>query len=350
MENTIRHRIIGGVFGLEVDLEGAQDPQFLRKGDILFVNARSALYCLVQRLTPKHIWMPSYLCSSMLDAIRGTNTSIRLYEVDYDLRSPSLKWIAEISRGDIVVIVDYFGFPADPEIAFKARKKGAWVLEDACQALLTEVPRSIIDFVIFSPRKFLGIPDGGILWIQTAKGQVSSISNLLLEPAPQEWWFTAFCSSFLRREFDLKGVAHNWFNLFKTSEAHCPIGLYAMSELSQTLLRQGFNYERIARQRQNNYLALLERLADIALFPNLSTGIIPLGFPVRVPNRDRIQQALFNHKIYPPVHWPLNRHVPEHFRDSHRLASHLMTLPCDQRYDIEGMQHMAAVVTKEMRK
>jgi hypothetical protein len=33
--------------------------------------------------------------------------------------------------------------------------------------------------------------------------------------------------------------------------------------------------------------------------------------------------------------------VPTHFGDSHRLSSKVMSLPCDQRYQVEDMSRLA---------
>jgi hypothetical protein len=90
-------------------------------------------------------------------------------------------------------------------------------------------------------------------------------------------------------------------------------------------------------------------LGDIALFPGLSPEVVPLGFPIRVRNRDQIRQALFEHDIYPPVHWPIQGIVPAEFRDSHRLSAEIMTLLCDQRYSRQDMDRMAQLVLQELR-
>jgi len=67
---------------------------------------------------------------------------------------------------------------------------------------------------------------------------------------------------------------------------------------------------------------------------------------MRVQNRDRLRQILFDQEIYPPVHWPIQDVVSEKFIESHRLSAEIMTLPCDQRYDIRDMERMAEAVRK----
>jgi len=91
-------------------------------------------------------------------------------------------------------------------------------------------------------------------------------------------------------------------------------------------------------------------LSHVGIFPELPSQVVPLGFPIRLKNRDAVRQRLFNHDIYPPVHWLIQRIVPSEFRDSHRLAAEIMTLPCDQRYDSEDMHRMAQLILKVLKK
>ena len=87
-------------------------------------------------------------------------------------------------------------------------------------------------------------------------------------------------------------------------------------------------------------------LGKLALRPQLSADVVPLGFPVRLGNRDVVREALQDVRIYPPVHWPLQGVVPESFKASHVLSSEILTLPCDQRYGADEMEQMADVVLK----
>jgi dTDP-4-amino-4,6-dideoxygalactose transaminase len=278
----------------------------------------------------------------MIGAIDPNMTVLRFYEVNFDLKVRSNQWVSEVTSGDLVIFIDYFGFPYDRQLGLCVKEKGAWVLEDACQALLSREVGGSSDFVIFSPRKFLGVPDGGVLILN----RELDFHDIDLVPSPAEWWLQAFCAGVLRREFDVHGGNRRWFELFQQTELTSPIGYYAMSELSKALLMHSFDYSTISQQRIDNYRLLARALADIALFPSLSANIVPLGFPIRVKNRDRLRQVLFDHKIYPPVHWPIRGIVPGKFRDSHKLAGEIMTLPCDQRYDAIDMKRMAELVNE----
>lgn len=340
-----RSQIIGGMFGLgEMSNPRHSHPPFLNGNSVLLANARSGISLLIKLLSPARVWMPSYFCGPVLKAVDERMAAVKLYEVDYDLTQPSSEWLDSVRPNDLVVILDYFGFPCDLQCKQRVKEQGAWVLEDACQALLSEDVGRFSDFVLFSPRKFLGIPDGGILVCNHA----IPCDTVAMEPPPPKWWLKALSASVLRREFDLHGGDRRWFELFQESEIEGPIGPYAMSELSRALLLHSFDYSMIAEKRIRNYQLLANALGEFGLFPFLPEGVVPLGFPIRIKDRDRVRHALFKHEIYLPVHWPIKGVVPETFSDSHRLASELATLPCDQRYTDSDMERMIRCVTEEM--
>jgi dTDP-4-amino-4,6-dideoxygalactose transaminase len=108
------------------------------------------------------------------------------------------------------------------------------------------------------------------------------------------------------------------------------------------------DFDAIGRRRCANYDRLATHLADIALFATRSSGVVPLAFPIRVKDRDRIRQALFDQHIYPPIHWSLKGLVPDMFVESHCLSLEIMSLPCDQRYDQRDMDRIIKAVRAAM--
>lgn len=337
--------IIGGLFGLEGALHPREiTPPFLTGRDIFLVNGRCCIWLLVDRLRPRRVWVPSFLCGEgILAGIDPNITAVRFYEVDYDLNVRSREWISEVASNDLVIFIDYFGYPSDRQCAAGVREKGAWVLEDACHALLSDQVGRDSDFVLFNMVKWIGVPDGAILRFP----EKIPLNDLFLETPAPAWWLKALQSSVIRREFDDGIPTREWFQLFRATENTMPVGPYAMSQLSQTIMKYSVDYSAIAKKRVNNYTVLLERLEEYALIPRVEPGVVPLGFPIRMANRDAVRQALFDDRIYPPVHWSLDGFVPARYEDSFRLSRDIMTLPCDQRYGPEDMERMAATILRK---
>ncbi len=284
---------IGGAFPLK---KGNFTLPFKSGGCLLTTNARSALYILHKLLKPKTTWLPSYCCRSIVHP----EYNVKFYAVNKNLNIQPF----QADRDDLVLVINYFGFPHQ-EIDTKAV-----VVEDAAQAYFTPTRA---DYAIFSPTKCLGTPDGGILW---SKKPI----HWPLEDAPKEWL-----------QWAERGRQPNGFEATQKAKSLSPTGPYRMH--FQDCL---YHDPAWADQYIRNYVYLQERLPS---FMGVARGI-PTGFPILVERRDELLQKLYAERIYPPVHWRIEGVVPQKFADSHWLSQHIMTLPCDYRYNETDMQRM----------
>lgn len=333
--------LIGGKFGLEDFRELVERPlPFLQGNHILLASGRCGIRLLVDLLRPANVWLPSYLCEVMLQAVQPTQSRLNFYEIDYDLQLPALDWLEGVQAGDLVVGIAYFGFPVAAGLAAQVKRRGAWFLEDDSQALLSQHSQAQVDFRLYSVRKFFGVPDGAIL----AASDPSFEFPAGLPPPPARWWLQSLQAALLRREFDRRGGDREWFRLGQLVESATPSLPCRMSELSQRMFGFAFDLQLMSSRRIRNYKVLLERLGRLALFPDLPEGVVPLGFPLRLESRQAVRQELFRHDIYPIVHWPLRGWVPASYKDSHRLSRHILTLICDQRYGADDMRRTIAVL------
>lgn len=342
-EQEDKHRrLIGGVFGLPERVHELAEPVgetwlFQRLGTVRVVNARSAFFLIGKTLRPRKVWLPSYLCEAVVQGFQGAAVPMEFFPVNDRLHCESTGWLERVQRGDLVLRINYFGFVNTDPVFGEAISRGAWVVDDAAHALLTKDIGAAASFVVYSPRKFIGVPDGGFLVPMIP----TEISWPPLQPVPTVWWLETFSASQLRRDFDLGSLGRDWFPKFQNAEQTAPTGSFAMSEFSAHLLDQCFDFSTIALNRRANYLQLLKHLHDFALFKELPAGVVPLGFPVRLRDRDAVRQELFRKQVFSPVHWALNGLVPDSFAASHRLAKETMTLPCDQRYDRDDMRRVS---------
>lgn len=66
-------RIIGGMFGLPetiIPIVSSKTVEwiFLKDSNLFLANARSGIVVLIDKLKPINVWMPSYICSTMIEA------------------------------------------------------------------------------------------------------------------------------------------------------------------------------------------------------------------------------------------------------------------------------------------
>ena len=327
--------IFGGVFGLETP-EGEGRAPFHGTFTRYFLSARCALFALIQVHKPKAVWLPSYLCPALAAPFVESEIAVRYYPLDENLEAGSQRWIEKVRPGDFAVVIHYFGFPNRSFPASEVTRRGAVLIEDASQALFLEQQFPESAGIIYSPRKFLGVPDAGVL--------VAPEQIVMHEPAPppEKWWERAVEVSRMRREFDSTGRPSDWFARFQRVEAEYPVGLYGASDLSRNILDR-FDYAAAAERRRKNYSTLLQLAGGYAMFPELPSRIVPLGFPVRIsPDiRELVLRRLHSLKVYAPVHWRIDDLVPAEFTASHTLAQSTLTLICDQRCSASNMEREA---------
>jgi len=330
---------MGGVFGFPDHFSSkSTSPGFLSGEPILLFNARSGIKLVVDQLKPGRVWLPSFLCSTILTAIDASVSTLRFYPVGEHLSVISEEFLSDLQPDDLFLCIDYFGFPFDKDLLEEVKRSGCKILRDCSQALFFDFQDDqYCDFHLFSPRKFLGVPDGGVL--HAKKNLKFAVDSL--EP-PDELTLAIMLQALVkRRDLDLFEAESEWFDLFKAGESLFKPGNTSMSELTRVLLSFAHDYQVIQSHRRQNYLTLSKSLGHLALFPVLPPEVVPLGFPVVVPNREAVRARLFENKIYPPIHWDISHVVPSGYEESHALSQRIMTLPCDQRYDENDMARMA---------
>lgn len=333
MPSNANATVVGGLFALESPADRPMPPELLADKPMMLVSGRAALAVALARLERRRVWVPAFVCEAVLDGV-GHGSEVRFYGVG-DLQT--IPRLDDAGPEDAVIVVDYFGWPSPAGLIRALRDAGAAVIEDASQAMLSAGVGTEADHWIASPRKFLGVPDGGLLGPPPRNAPLTTA-------APSDWWLQALDACVQRRAFDDGASGRGWFATFREAEASVPVAPHAMSELSRQILTHAIDAGSIATRRRRNYERLFAELADLALMGPLPDGVVPLGFPICVKDRDRVRETLFQDDVYAPIHWPVPDAVPPSFAAERRLAAGVMTIPCDQRYGDADMARVARLV------
>jgi len=116
------------------------------------------------------VWLPDYFCNSALVVLRKTGAKLVFYPLTAEMAPDITACRALLGAGppDLFLLVHYFGQAA----AFAPARDfcghhGAWLIEDAAHVLRPVDGVGVCgDFVIYSPHKFLPIPDGAVLVVR----------------------------------------------------------------------------------------------------------------------------------------------------------------------------------------
>ena len=325
---------IGGFFALEIPIAAGGILQSWSEGlpVACFVNARSALSALIAAERPRTVWLPAFLCGALAEAV--PETLLQYYPVGASL-TPQVSALGDVQGGDMFVGVNYFGYcPATDFIDFVAAHPGVLFVEDCAHCLAPE-PAAWGDWRLFSPRKLLGVADGGALVAMREGLKVPQPSGV--QSSPESQWLAPM----VRFEDESESQAALWHGANQAKEVAMMVSDTAMTRLSRVLLTLT-DPQPLIQRRRTNFLALESELKHLLLPLNRPIGYAPFAFPIKLEEeqRENVLKFLHDQHIYAAVHW---RDLPspvDRFPVEHRLSRQLISLPCDHRYGSEDMSRI----------
>jgi hypothetical protein len=310
---------IGGYF--EIELPPKRAPVH---GDaIRFQSARAAFLALLCHRRPSRVWMPTYICDAMLAplAILGIGCGFYSLSADFDIAED-----VELGDGEIFLCVNHFGV-FEKACSSAIERYGAQRVVVDCAQDFFATPKKCLG-VVYSPRKFFGVPDGGLL-----------VTDLdVARPVRRHELKDAQILHLVRR---LAGDPEAGYASYMTAEAEfARIEPEALSAMTERILA-GIDLERVAMARRTNFEFLHARLsASNRLSLKPTDKYVPLCYPylARTPTlRERLRES----RVYTATYWPEVARRSGSGTFEKDLATNLIAIPCDQRY---GEEQMARVV------
>ena len=305
-------RAIGGFFELELLDRGS----FMHDDGVLLNSGRNALSYVLRSLPDiKHIWIPYYTCDVVWESIRFLGIAHTFYSINEKLE---IQDSIALQAGDYLLYTNYFGVK-DCYVQRLAERFGSRLIVDNAQAWYAEPIYGVS--TIYSPRKYVGVPDGGIAYCS---------NGIDIEQFEQDQSFDR-CSHLLKR-IDL-GATDGYLDFKENSRSLAMQPIRRMSKLTERLLRS-IDFEVVKQRRKENFLYLCGQLGKANLFciPDLSSFACPMVYPF-LTNNMNLKQKLIDKRVYIATYWPnvyvwaANESVEMEF------ATQLVSLPCDQRYD-----------------
>ena len=314
---------IGGYFELERAARQTPIPaQALR-----YQSARAALRALLESGRPTALCLPHYICNVVVQAAQDVGIALRFYSLASNLGVP--QHVAP-RPGEWLLYVNYFGLCDDHSQALLSRVDPGQVILDHAQAYFS--PPADCLATVYSPRKFFGLPDGGLLYTRLPV----CVPHLQDESSVDRTQHLV-----KRAAFD----AEQGYADFQAAEAQLSdTRPRAMSQLTQRLL-EGADQERSRVVRRRNFHQLHEALGERNAMPlNLDTAEAPLCYPF-LSREHGLREKLIAARVFVARYWP--DALPRLSNDcvEAELAEYCLPLPIDQRYGEEAMQRMITLLT-----
>jgi hypothetical protein len=330
------HPPVGGFFERHAPADGRAGPSVLQawtegRPYVAFSNARSAFAALVAAFPQATVWLPAFLCCDMAQAALATRT--RFYPVGEGFE-PDLRPVETgAAAGDLVLVATYFGLPLSEAVCeFTGRRRDLRFVEDRAHALDAGLGVEH-GWRLYSPRKLLGVADGGLL---------VAIDGAAVLPRPAGPANATLWTAPLMRSADPLGRRSTvWHAANQAKEAGMTVGREAITRRSLAILSRT-SLPGLASARSRNWALLDRRLKAWSALP-ANPGAPPLGYVLRLEPglRDKLLGALHAKRIFAAVHWANIAAPPGDFHREHQWSRELITLPCDHRYGEAEMEQIA---------
>jgi hypothetical protein len=303
-------------------------------------------------------YLPSYLCHSILQPFIEIGLNINFYGHTHPLRAE----IDDDISDSIILIIDYFG------TEFFEGKKIKELLENGNKVII-DVTHSIFDktrrllshdnlFYISSLRKVLPIPDGAIIFHSKDFNYPGLNYSLNITPMLNAMLLKNMYLSDMIELLQINPLEMKSFylSLSKNSEEDKDkqvIHINPISPISLMILSH-ISFDTILEQRNVNLFTLYDKIINKKLFLFCYESIkSPFIFPIYLNNnriREELRHKLIINNIFPPIHWEVQKIVPEKFVYEHQLSNRILSIPIDQRYSTIDMQRIINILNQDIAK
>ena len=316
-----RCMVMGGVIPPQRSTFRCAHFPFEPSATCVWVNSgRAAFECILRSLPQRigRVWLPRFICNTLLQPLERMQLPVRYYAVDAQLR-PVLS--PEMTVDDVLVAVNYFGLTGDAVEQVVAQAP-CTVVVDATTAFYAPPLPGVPCF--YSPRKFAGMADGGI----------AVAPFPLVEPSEQD------AASDGRCEVLLQSCSDAAVQAAENALSSVPL---RMGEISKELMLST-DWKTASQQRLRNYAVLHRALASLN---RLQLPTTPLAAPMCYPFASGIpglRDYLIDAGVLLPLYWPEVIAATDAADAENKLARTLLPLPIDQRYTEADMEYLLSLV------
>lgn len=314
---------IGGYFELELLDRGG----FPHDDGMLLNSGRNALECMFRALGDvRHLYIPYYTCDVVMEPIVKLNIPYSFYHINQSLE---LDVLPTLNSGDYMVYTNYFGIK-DEYVYHLAEQYGSQLIVDNAQAWFAQPIKGVN--TIYSPRKYVGVPDGGVAYCTEYIDEKSFEQDVSYER----------CSHLLKRmELD---PSDGYVDFKSNSKKLSGQPVKQMSRLTRKML-SSIDFEDVRNKRRKNFDYLQEHLgkANCLEIPFIDSIACPMIYPF-LTDDPSLRQRLIENKIFVATYWPNVKEWASREMLEFELMDKMIPLPVDQRYGIDEMNTIISII------
>lgn len=316
---------IGGYFELADFGEGS----FPHIDGILLNTGRNSLEYILRCLgNVKRAFIPYYDCEVILEPLK----KLRIPWVFYHINT-HFEMVDDIclQDGDYIIVNNFWGIK-DAYVNSLAKRYGDHLIVDCAQAFFAKPIPGVHSF--YSPRKFIGVADGGIAYM-CGKNGASIIGTEITELHDSHLYIRKECG------------AEAGFEAYRENERKLdnqPIRM--MSQTTERILDH-IDYEKVVSRRRENFAYLHSALGERNLvdLPDLQSFACPMVYPFLADNPS-LRHKLIENGVFVATYWPNVIQWTGSDSVEYELAEKLIPLPIDQRYALADMRRILLIMQR----
>jgi hypothetical protein len=297
--------------------------------DVAMLNsARAGIWHACRVYGVKKVHIPYYECYTVADFLRSKGIEIFYYHIDNNFNPQTFTQ----EPNSAVVLVNYFGLKSDGEMARSASAYSNVIIDNA-QAFFAKPLDSALN--IYSPRKFVGVPDGCYV--------VGDNARMYVEEYAED--HSSDTASFLFKRIEY-GCENSYKDRMENEQRIDNSDICRMSTLSKAILGNA-PYTYIASRRKENFDYAKEKFRGINMISDwidvTDSENVPFVYPLVVKDLVLVEK-LAEKKIFTGRWWKYLLDIVPESSFEHLLSSYMVPIPIDQRYGREEIDYIYDVL------
>ena len=310
-------------------------------------SGRDALKAAAREYRPGTVLIPALSCESMVLPFRAFGHTVRFYRLKPDY-SVDMDHVRGLIPGDgqpcLFLYMDYFGRKAvSDEDLLSLRGRNVVLIEDRTHNVTVPAESSVRpDYTVASLRKWLAVPDGGLLWGSLSNTDFSEDDSFSVEILRAEA---------LRYKFFRNGreeLKTEYRRIFSTASDRIDadprpgrMTLYARKKMTE----EAWELCRTKRRKNAKIITEIFRKAGIPMLQE-EPGRSDLYVPILTEDRDGLQKRLAAIGIFTTLIWPLSEEQRSSCEVAADTEARMLGVPCDQRYSEEDVRYVAEKIAE----
>lgn len=316
---------------LELQLPKGRELYSGEKNIARLNTGRMAIWHAFRITGCQRIWIPIYQCDSIRETFERKGVEICFYYQDSHFNPINI----EAAENDAVLLVNYYGVMSNSRMA-ELSGKYAHLIIDCAQAFFCKPIENAL--MVYSCRKFVGVPDGAYV--------VGKNAHLYVDEYPQCYSSDTAGFLFKRIEYGCEGKGYEarGINESRIDSEDC----MKMSKLTQVLL-DAEDYEYNKRKRKENFAiahTLFGSINKIDPTNYYDDETIPMVYPLVIED-DSLIQRLFAAKHFQGHWWSYICEEQPEDTFEYWLSRYVIPITIDQRYGVEELNYLAKIIRHE---